>query len=267
MLPPLIDTHCHLTNDRFATDRDAVLARMAEAGVARCLTIATGLEDAVAARALAAAHPERIAWTVGLDPFSCHAAGAAFPERLAELRALLARERGGALMPRALGEIGLEYHHRLNDHPLQQEQLAAQLALANEFGLPVVIHCRDAHHDMLPLLARSGARGVIHSFIGDAATARRYLDLGWHLSFNGTLTFPANGFLREAARLVPNDRLLIETDAPYLAPVPLRGRRCEPGFVVHTLNRLAEERAQRPEDLAAWTTQNAVNLFALPPAW
>lgn len=268
MLPPLVDTHCHLTNGRFAEDLPAVLARARESGLGRVITIATGLADGIAARRLADADPGLVSWTIGLDPFSCHEAGADFPAHLAGLRAVLAAGAGDPVGPRAVGEIGLEYHHQLNPHPVQIGQFGAQLDLAAEFGLPVVIHCRDAHEDMLGVLAAHPRnRGVIHSFIGDAAMARRYLDLGWHLSFNGTATFKANGFLREAAALVPADRILIETDAPYLAPVPLRGRRCEPGHVVHTLDLLAEVRGQRREDLAAWTTRNAVELFRLPPLW
>ncbi|MBA3685953.1 MAG: TatD family hydrolase [Planctomycetes bacterium] len=263
MLPPLIDTHCHLTNGRFDADRAEVIARARAAGIDRLLTIGTGIADGRAAKALADADPGLISASVGLDPFSCHEAGETFPAALAELGELL-----GAGGFRAVGEIGLEYHHPLNPHPVQIEQLEAQLDLARTLGLPAIIHVRDAHEDMLATLNRcAGVRGVIHSFIGDAATARRYLDLGWHLSFNGTATFKANGFLREAAAMVPADRILIETDSPYLAPLPLRGRRCEPAFVVHTLDLLAEVRGQRREDLAAWTTQNAVKLFGLPPLW
>jgi TatD DNase family protein len=266
VLPPLVDTHCHLTNARFAADLPAVLAAAREAGLGRVITIATGLADGIAAKAIADADPGYVSWTIGLDPFSCHEAGDGFARQLDGLRAVLAA--GGDAGPRAVGEIGLEYHHHLDPHPVQIERFAAQLDLAAEYALPVVIHCRDAHADMLDVLAAHPRnRGVIHSFIGEAATARRYLDLGWHLSFNGTATFKANGFLREAAALVPADRILIETDAPYLAPVPLRGRRCEPGHVVHTLDVLADVRAQRREDLAAWTTRNAVELFRLPPLW
>ncbi|HYE06815.1 MAG TPA: TatD family hydrolase [Planctomycetota bacterium] len=263
MMPPLVDTHCHLTNARFAADVDAVIARAREAGLWRCQLIGTGLADARAARALVDRHPDLLACAAGLDPFSCHEAGDGFDAALAELETLLAA--GGF---QGLGEIGLEYHHQLLPHDVQIAQLERQLALARRLGLPAIIHVRDAHDDMLATLARhEGTRGVIHSYIGDAPTARRYLDLGWHLSFNGTLTFKANAFLREAAAIVPADRLLIETDSPYLAPMPLRGQRCEPGFVVHTLHLLAEVRGERPEDVAAWTTRNACALFRLPLPW
>lgn len=268
MLPPLVDTHCHLTHGRFAADLPEVLARAREAGLGRVITIATGIADGVAAKRIADTDPGFISWTIGLDPFSCHAAGADFAAELSQLRAVLAAGAAAPGGPCGVGEIGLEYHHVLNPHPLQIEQFGAQLDLAAEFSLPVIIHCRDAHQDMLAVLAAHPRnRGVIHSFIGDAATARRYLDLGWHLSFNGTATFKANEFLRQAAAITPADRILIETDAPYLAPMPLRGKRCESAQIVHTLDLLAEVRGQRREDLAAWTTRNAVELFHLPALW
>jgi len=263
MLPPVIDTHCHLTHGRFRDDLDATVQRAVDAGVARLLTIGTSVADGRAAAELAQRFAGTVHCSVGLDPFACHADGPPFAQRLAELRALLIEGRHCAL-----GEIGLEYHHVLNPHPQQQDELAAQLDLAVELDLPVILHVRDAHHDMLPLLRRHPRnRGVVHSFIGTADQARGYLDLGYHLAFNGTVTFKANGFLRDAAKLVPNDRLLVETDAPYLAPMPLRGQRCEPAHVLHTLGLVAELRGQRPEDVAAWTTQNAVGLFRIAPLW
>jgi TatD DNase family protein len=259
---PVIDTHCHLTNERFADDREAVVAAAQAAGVTRMITIGTGIADGRAARELARRFPERVSCSVGLDPFSGHEAGAGFPQRLRELEDLLGE--GGFC---ALGEIGLEYYHTLDDHAVQIERLELQLAMAVRHRLPVVIHVRDAHPDMLACLERHrDCRGVIHSFSGSADEARSYLDLGYHLSFNGMVTFKANEALRRAAAMVPNDRLIVETDSPYLAPVPMRGRRCEPAYVQHTLAFLAELRGQRIEDLAMWTTRTATLLFALPTA-
>ena len=256
----LIDSHCHLTHQRFASEVDAVVARARDAGIARMITIGTGIADGRRAREIARAHPDSVACTVGLDPFACHEAGDAFPERLRELEALL-REGGFS----ALGEVGLEYHHPLNPHAQQIEQLEAELALAIRLDLPVVIHVRDAHPDMIGCLgSQPDARGVIHSFDGDETQVRAYLDLGWRIALNGMVTFKPKDYLRRAAALVPNDRLLIETDSPYLAPVPMRGQRCEPAFVAHTLTALAELRGQRVEDLTRWTTRNAVELFGLP---
>ncbi len=261
---PLVDTHCHLTNGRFDADRATVIDGLAPA-LWRTMTIGTGLEDGRAARALALAHPDRLACAVGLDPFSCHEAGDAFPTALSGLEALLAE--GGFS---ALGEVGLEYYHQLLPKPVQREHFAAQLALARRLDLPVVIHLRDAWEDGLEVLrAHRGCRGIIHSFSGTEVEARACLDLGWHLSFNGTVTYKANDALRQAARIVPADRLLIETDAPYLPPLPLRGRRNEPTWVAAVVRLLAEVRGEREDDVAAWTTQNACKLlgWALPPMW
>lgn len=260
MLPATIDTHCHLTHNRFADDLDAVVGRAREAGLARVITIGTGIADAERGLEIAARHPGYVFNAAGLDPFACHEAGERFPLELARLDVLLA---GGRFC--ALGEIGLEYHHQLNPHDVQQRQFEAQLDLAVRHDLPVVIHSRDAHPDVLTILRRNPQnRGVIHSFTGTPDDARSFLDLGWHLSFNGMVTFKANDVLREAARIVPADRLLVETDAPFLAPMPHRGKRCEPGLVVHSLQLIAELRGERVEDVAAWTTRNATALFRLP---
>ncbi len=259
-MPALIDTHCHLSSSRFTTDLDAVLERARAADIARVICIATSIADAHAVAAIAAKAPDFISASAGLDPFTCHEAGDAFVAHLGELEALL---RGGGFV--ALGEVGLEYFHTLNPHAQQREQFEAQLDLAVRLDLPVVIHCRDAHVDMLATLRLSPrSRGVIHSFIGTTVEAAAYLELGWWLSFNGTVTYKANQFLRDAARMVPNDRLLIETDAPYLPPTPFRGQRNEPARVTHVLDLLADIRGQRRDDLAMWTTRNACRLFRLP---
>ncbi len=268
-----IDTHCHLTNDRFAADRPTIIDGLSTAGVWRAITIGTGIADARAARALAAAYPQRISAAAGLDPWSCYAVGPDFANALAELEALLTT--GGFV---ALGEIGIEHHHAVNPAELQMAQFEAQLDLAVRLDLPVVIHVRpgtaqpgrNAHEDCLTVLERNPVnRGVIHSFAGGPAEARRYLDLGWHLSFNGMLTYKGNDELRRAAAMVPADRLLIETDAPYLPPVPHRGRRCEPAMVNATGAFLADLRGEREDDIRAWTTRSACRLFALelPPEW
>ena len=269
----LIDTHCHLTGERFAADRDTLIAGLPEQGIWRAISIGTGIEDAREVAALVARFPERLAGAAGLDPHTCHDASAQFPELLTELDALLAN--GGFV---ALGEIGIEYHHRLNAPLVQITQFEAQLDLALRHQLPVVIHVRegnagdgrDAIADTLALLASHPRNhGVIHSFAGTAQHARAYLDLGWHLSFNGMLTYKANDALREAARMVPADRLLLETDAPYLPPIPHRGRRCDPSMMTITSALMAELRGERDEDIRAWTTRNACKLFRLdlPPEW
>lgn len=269
----LIDTHCHLTGERFAGDRDTLIPALPEHGIWRAISIGTGLDDAREVAALVARFPERLAGAAGLDPHSCHDAGENFSAQLAGLDALLTN--GGFV---ALGEIGIEYHHRLNSPLVQIAQFEAQLDLAHRHHLPVIIHVRegvagdgrDAHEDTLELLARHpDNRGVIHSFAGTAQHARAYLDLGWHLSYNGMLTYKTNDFLREAARITPADRLLLETDAPYLPPIPHRGRRCDPSMMTITCALMAELRGERDDDIRAWTTRNACKLFRLdlPPEW
>jgi len=254
----MYDTHCHLTHPKLLPDVDGVIARAREAGLSACMTIGTGCADARAGLELARRFPDFVRCAAGIDPFTTHAKGEAFDTELADLRELL---RGGGFQ--ALGEIGLDYHYDLDPRPRQAQCFEAQLDLADELGLPVVIHVREAHDDMLAILtAHSRCRGIIHSFTGGPELAERYLSLGWHLAFNGVVTFGSGEEVREAARVVPEDRLLVETDAPYLAPVPFRGKRCEPAHVTHTLRRIAEVRAEPVEALIRRTGHNAEALLA-----
>ena len=265
----IIDTHCHLTHARFAADRDDVITGLAFQGVAKVMTIGTSIADGRVARGISRQYPERVACSVGLDPFACHAVGVAgFPAAFSELETLL--KEGGFS---AVGEIGLEYHHPLLAHDVQAAHFAKQLDLARAHDLPAVLHIRDAHDDAIRLLrARwqeqrknpedmQKSPGVVHSFIGTADEARAYLEMGWHLAFNGVVTYKANGFLRDAVKIVPEDRLLVETDSPYLAPVPMRGKRCEPVHTWHTVDLIAQERGQTSAAVAAATTANARRLF------
>ncbi|MBN8527151.1 MAG: TatD family hydrolase [Planctomycetes bacterium] len=261
----MFDSHCHLTSNRFDADRASVIHGMSAAGITACLTIGTGIADARVALALARAHPGIVHAAAGLDPFSCHETGDGFDASLAELRSLLAA--GGFV---ALGECGIEHHHVLDPLPLQRERFSAQIALAAELDLPLVVHARsgrnggDAHAVAVALVrAHPGVRGVIHSFDGDAAQARAWLDCGFHIAVNGMLTFKGNDALRAAMRCVPADRLLIETDAPYLAPVPHRGRRCEPAHAAVVAGCLADLRGERSDDVMAWAGRNARSLLRL----
>lgn len=253
----MIDTHCHLTHPRLAPDADEVIRRAREAGVSACITIGTGVEDARRARELSRRLPDFVYCAAGIDPFSSHQCGDRFDAELDALEALIAE--GGFV---ALGEIGLDYHYDLDPAPVQRERLRRQLQLAERSDLPVVIHVREAHDDMAAMLGEHpGNRGVIHSFTAGPAEAERYLTLGWHLGFNGVATFKNAPQVREAARLAPGERLLVETDSPYLAPVPHRGKRCEPAYVACTLERLAAERGSETAALAETTTRNARRLF------
>ena len=255
----MIDSHCHLTHDRFESDLQGVLDRARAAGIECCVTIGTGVEDSGRALALSRESGGFVGCTAGLDPFSAHRVADRFEEALERLSLLL---RGGGFC--AVGEIGLDYHYDLDPRPVQRDRLERQLALAEELDLPVVIHVREAHADMVEVLTdHPASRGVIHSFTAGPAEAERYLDLGWYLAFNGVLTFKNAEDVREAALSVPEERLLVETDSPYLAPLPFRGRRCEPAYVAHTLELLARLREISPAEAAHATADNARRLFRL----
>ncbi|MCP3980557.1 MAG: TatD family hydrolase [bacterium] len=254
----VFDTHCHLTHPKLRADAEALVSRAREAGLVGCVTIGTGVPDARACLELAAGTAGFVRCSAGIDPFSAHDLGAGFDDACAELRELL---RGGGFC--AVGEIGLDYHYDLDPRSVQAERLEVQLALAQELDLPVVIHVREAHDDMARVLAaHPRCRGVIHSFTAGCAEAERYLELGWYLAFNGVATFNSGESVRRAAKITPADRLLVETDSPYLAPVPHRGKRCEPAYVVRTLEQLADVRGEPAGLLGRITTENAHRLFA-----
>lgn len=249
----MIDSHCHLADEAFAADLDAVVARAREAGLSGALCILSAEDDGE----LNASARVREAWgavrfATGVHP---HHAGV-FTGRVADVAPTVgaAVERTGAC---AIGEIGLDYHYDLSPRPVQQEVFAAQLALAVERALSVIIHTREATDDTFALLrAEPDVRGVFHCFTGDVAMARQALDIGFYISLAGIVTFPKAESLREVARFVPDDRLLIETDSPYLAPVPMRGKRNEPGFVPHVLAAVANVRGAAPLELADRTSRN-----------
>lgn len=251
----LIDSHCHLDDKQFDPDRAEVIARAREAGVERMMAIGTGdgPPDLEAALRLARQH-DFIYATVGVHP---HDAAKATPETFAALEAL---SRESKVL--AIGEIGLDYHYDFSPRDVQHDVFVAQLKLAATAGKPVVIHTREAWEDTLALLREhaSGA-GIIHCFSGGPEEARHALDLGFYLSFGGVVTFPKAEALRDAARMAPEDRLLVETDAPYLAPVPKRGKRNEPAFMVETARRLGEVRGVAPERIAEITTANFERLL------
>jgi TatD DNase family protein len=255
----LIDTHAHLDDDRFADDLPAVLDRAAAAGVVRAVAIGTTAPSSAAGVALADRHP-LLAASVGIQPN--HVAEAA-PTDWDEVARLVTRP--GVV---AVGETGLDRHWDYTPFPQQEEYFARHLELARRHGLAVVIHCREAEADVVRMLRedheRHGpVRGVMHSFTGDAATAAACLAMGLHVSFAGMVTYRNAGDLREVARGVPADRLLVETDSPYLAPVPVRGKRNEPAYVRHTAECLAAVRGVADDELAAETTRNARALFGL----
>lgn len=253
----VFDTHCHLEDERFEADREQAWGRMRAAGVERCCCVGSDLASSGRCLAFAQAHPGVYA-AAGVHP---HEAKDAQPDYLAALRALLREEKNVAL-----GEIGLDYYYDLSPREMQKRVLAEQVALALEMDKPVIFHIRDAHGDMVDFF-RACSRlpsGVIHCFSGSPEIAREYVKMGFYISFAGPLTFKKAPHLWEAAQSVPLQRLLVETDSPYLSPEPLRGRRNEPANVVHVLEKLAALRGLSREEMAEITWENACRLYRLP---
>lgn len=256
----LVDSHCHLDDRQFDEDREAVIERALQAGLARMLSIGTGdgPPDLEAGLRLAERYPFVYA-SGGVHP---HDASKADPETFRQLEQMLGHPK-----VLAVGEIGLDYYYDHSPRDRQQEVFVEQLRIASDARLPVIIHTRDAWDDTIRLLRQhwqpAGLGGIMHCFSGGPDEARQALDLGMHISFAGIVTFPRADRVREAATLVPLDRLLIETDCPYLAPAPNRGKRNEPSYVVHTARRLAELRQETLDQVAAATTKN-FNRLCLP---
>ena len=255
----LFDTHAHLDDDQFAADLPAVLERAAASGVAHVVTIATTAPSSAACVDLAA-HYSPLFATVGIQPN--HVAEASSDAWDQVLR-LVNSEKVVAV-----GETGLDRHWDYTPFPRQEDFFARHLQLARQKALAVVIHCREAEADVVRMLRedfdRLGpVRGIMHSFTGDWATAEACLEMGLHISFAGMVTYKNAQNLREVAARVPIDRLLLETDSPYLSPVPLRGKRNEPAYVVHTAACLAGFRKIDVALLAKQTTENALRLFKL----
>lgn len=261
-MPAVIDTHAHLYNTVFDPDREAVLARARAAGFTRVINIGTDLTTSRQAVEMARAHPGFLYATVGLHPTDTALSEGDLAACLEGLEQLATENRN---VVRAIGEIGLDYYWDRSPPDAQQRAFRAQLALAARLDLPVVIHCREALADTLAMVAEHAPelRGVFHCFGGEARDAERAVELGWHVSFAGNVTYPKAVALREAASAVPVERLLLETDAPFLAPQPVRGKRCEPAHALHTLAALASLRGLPAEALAELTTRSAEQLFGL----
>lgn len=256
----MIDSHCHLAGDEFAADLDAVVSRACGAGVTGALCILAAGDDAELRRGVTV----RQAWpgirfAAGIHP---HQAGefAGQLEQASETVRRAVHEHRAC----AIGEIGLDYHYDFSPRAVQQDVFRAQVGLAIELGLPVIIHTREATDDTFQILREAGSgrvRGVFHCFTGDEAMARAAFDLDFYLSFAGIVTFPRSDVIRAVARMAPASRFLTETDAPYLAPVPYRGRRNEPAYVAEVVGKLAEIRDAPVADVAAQVTSNFKTLF------
>lgn len=259
-MPHLIDSHAHLDFEDFREDLEAVVARARAVGVERVVLI--GLWRAPGqfgnALELATARPDTFAATVGIHPHEC----AKVPEE--DWRAMEAAARDPRVV--GVGETGLDFHYDLSPREVQEASFRRSLAAARSAGKPVVVHVREADEACARVLAEEGvppAGGVIHCFTGDWARARAYLDLGLYLSVAGVVTFKAADDLREAVRRAPRDRLLVETDCPFLAPVPFRGKRNEPAHVAHTAAKVAELWGASVDEVGEVTSANARRLFRL----
>jgi TatD DNase family protein len=257
----LIDSHCHLDFPDFAEERDAIVARAKAAGVGRLITISTFVSRYDSYRAIAEAY-DNVWFTVGTHPHQSHEEAEASLEQLVEL----------AQHPRCIGigEAGLDYHYDRSPRDIAQRVFRTHIAAARETGLPLVIHARDADEDVASILREEMGKGafkaLLHCFTASRMLAETALELGLSISFSGVVTFKNSQELRDIARDVPLDRILVETDAPFLAPVPYRGKRNEPAYVASTAATLADVKGISADALAQATTQNVLRLFSKMPA-
>jgi len=256
----MIDSHCHLADEAFATDLEEVVARARAAGVERVLAIleAGNAAEAAQAERLGGLWPETRV-SIGVHPHQAHQ----FADDPARATAIVREQFAATAAARAVGEVGLDYHYDFSPRDVQQAVFRGQVRLARELDRPLVIHTREADEDTLAILREEGGgvRGVVHCFTGSPALAEAGLALGFHISFAGIVTFPKAGELRDTARRIPIDRLLTETDSPFLTPVPHRGKRNEPAHVARVVDTLAELLARPASDVAQRTAANFHTLF------
>ena len=251
----LTDSHAHLNFSQFDADRDAVIRRARDAGLTAIINVGTDLASSKASIALAQQH-DFIYAAVGIHP---HDAKRVNERVLDQLRVLTRHPQVVAI-----GEIGLDYYRDRSPRPAQRRAFADQLALAAELELPVIIHSREAHDDVMEQLCGWKGRGVLHSYSAGPEHLDEVLELGFYVSISGPVTFPRADRLREAAALVPLERLLVETDSPFLTPVPRRGRRNEPALVRHVVDAVASARGAPAETVAQATADNLTHLFDIP---
>jgi TatD DNase family protein len=258
----LVDTHCHLDFPDFASELDEVIARADAAGVTRMVTISTRIARHAVYRDLAERHAN-VFWSVGTHPHN------AAEEPDTQVDALVGLSDHPKCV--AIGEAGLDYFYDKSPRDVQRRVFTAHIAAARLSGLPLVIHARDADDDMIAILEEESGKGafgaILHCFSSGARLAEVGVALGFHVSFSGILTFRKSAALREIAAMVPLDRLLVETDAPYLAPEPFRGKRNEPAYTAKTAAVLAMVRGLPEDEIARVTTANAERVFARMAAW
>jgi len=253
----LTDTHIHLHFPQYDADRPAMIERAIQGGIRHFLNIGTDLKDSRKAVAIAEQYPEVYA-AVGFHP---HETRHARDGELAELEKLLSHPKVVAI-----GEVGLDFFHEHSPRDVQKKLLRTFLAWYEQYRKPIIIHCRDAYEDLLGILKEHGKapyRGTLHCYSSDTETMKKYLDLGFHIAFGGALTYKKNDGLREACALCPKDRLLLETDAPYLPPQSKRGQRNEPLYMIETAECAAKLHGMSVEEIADLTTTNACALFGM----
>jgi TatD DNase family protein len=255
----MVDSHCHIDMPQFDADRDEVVARARAAGLAEMLVVGEVDEGAALARSLRVAESYGLPATAGVHPHQARRAAEATWDEIQGL----ARE--GRIV--AIGEIGLDFHYDYSPRDTQRAVFRRQIRLAREAGLPIVVHTREADDETAAILEDEGARetgGVIHCFTGGHELARRALALGFLISFSGILAFPRSDVIQQVAAQVPEDRLLVETDAPFLAPPPHRGKRNEPAFVVEVARKLASLRGASEQAIGEAARRNYARLFRRP---
>lgn len=259
----VFDTHSHISLDQFAEDRQEVLDRMAEAGVKRALMAVDPTEDVALARKLCAEH-DNLCFAAGVHPHNA----STWTDECERIIRECSRDKGFV----CVGEIGLDYHYDLSPRDVQREVFDRQLDIAMDMGYPAQLHIRDAHGETMDMLRARASRGrmpggsIMHCFTGSWECAKVYLSLGMYISLSGAVTFKNAPKLAEVAKNMPADRLLVETDCPYMAPVPLRGRRNEPAFIVNTVAHIAAIRQVSPDVLARVTWENSLKAFHIDDA-
>jgi TatD DNase family protein len=258
----LVDSHCHLADGVFAGDLPVVVerARAARVASALCIVDAGSEDERERAAAVYSAWPA-VRFAVGVHPHQA----SAHVGRIPEMVALVERAAGDRLDVRAIGEVGLDHHYDFAPPDVQSDALAAQVELASRRGLPIVVHAREAEGAVLEVIratTRAPVRGVFHCFTGNVETAKRVLDAGFHVGIGGIVTFPRGDNVRGLLSAVPLDRVLVETDSPFLAPVPYRGRRNEPAWVVRVAETIAEVLRLELDEVADRTTRNFHELFS-----
>jgi TatD DNase family protein len=257
MLNNIFDSHSHYTDRAFKDDREKLLTSLPYQGICGVIACASNVEDSRQTVKIAESFPYIYA-SVGVHPLDEKTVKNGFSDTEIELTAFVKNKKVCAI-----GEIGLDYHYDGYNRERQIELFEMQLELANKLNLPVIVHSREATKDCMDLLKKFRPKGVVHCFSGSAETAKEVLNLGMYIGFTGVITFPNSKKAREALEVVPTDRLLVETDCPYMSPVPERGKRCDSSMLKYTITKIAELKGLEPQEMADITAENAKKLFGI----